>query len=1567
MNKATPQTIERKQVRKLSSSKTIAFGTLLFAITGYGVLAQGSTSNLDLDNIARVDLQPEEINRYSPSYRDYERRLSSKIDRSQNSIALLMLADTLRGSDRHGGNMIAILNDHKNRVSGAVSFKGGRHDFSIGGNLAGRVGSSELVQKVTGVGAEVRAKLDLNLIKRGRELIPTSGRIKEQTGMDYVLGGGGIATRECGSISGEVTAPLAQGLAKGSLGAGGQLCHAYEPSKMTYLGKWVAENQTRLRAIEDGRGDDFQFITEALFRHHVSTCGNLVLAEPQSCGEIETHLNALREGGFLGALPTDIRTEDQIREAFKNEPGNKLLNEFSVEFKREIEELENLIGRELGDMEQQMLALLAGDKKLTESLSEVQLEQVKQGAILEVLADPLVREHLYTQAIIQSQQQLQQRQEVMNNFLRDTSYDSFANGVRTDEEVQDLKDRKFKLDVRQINSEFELRREASLAIQNTLLLLGALSDSPEFQQRVNKAFLLINSASELIRAGQIVSKAISAGNLTSTATLGAISGGAGAALVIVSLLSSSSDSGPSELEVVMDFLEQRLDVVDLKLDQLTRIGLSNSEKLDTLLEAQRTITDVVVQNARNIQASRVDIAQLRQVVESLEHRFDELQSFAQSEFDKATFHRNLIFQEQLKINQDDHMSSIDTIFRKWFSVDAGVINKLNTGKYDDAFIDNVRDQRARLLALITQLGEEKFISSSELVQSDPDKYRLFPAQLLSLYPEFSDQVNSVVLDESYRILSDGLDLIPWRYEEDLKQKHRAIFAPVDTQDFTDLKNPDFLAYAVRNYLTFILALTPEAQQAVGFSDLSEIDAMIGRLSRSKVSAQTLLWQSLTLIQKMMVSWDVQLSSGFESASSLFLTHRRDFDGYIFSSEKLSAKDFKNLGDLEVFVKDLGRDREVVDWLIANSESYVVDELEGDFAEIIQLLESFSDGSFEINPRISEKIDLAEFLSYQRPISHIKALHDAFSQGKLFSKEDLSFLEAFKQKPLLEISPKDIEKLIGLIRSDRQLLRFALEEGLVDLALQRDNQVVDANGDEPGLAKPVAEIEDTTYHSDTVTHKYVETFLGWKYNNTYERYRYDCNGVKINSLDEDYIEQAHYGFPLDEGGLIRGRNINWLLDSRLYPLREEAMIYCIREGEKQNVVDIRPYLLGYYTGYDFYVALRDEERYSDEEFVRKHVMMGNGAKLFYRENSVCRLSVEWRPDNNGVDGVDIGRSIAIDSQYVIGKVDSPFLYASSREVDQVHKKLFAPDGTPLREGFERSCNAYDQSVSYSDHPGKMSAVQVGKPKPAREILSEWRSIDEDNLQVDQSFRKGLIGVFTKRLKEQSVQRVKDIGFYFRNPANYSRDILQLMKTQAPNEISSDDRELLKRVYESRGNNAFFSHPIFEKFNSVLRASDGAGTATQADEIAKKVETIKYERKLPEAIKLFAEWGLGECLYQTPEYFPILALFREPINGITLPQAMEILYDEKQFESYRLAHIVIKTARIRLENRLDQIRDFPPRPINSATRNHPHWDKYLGIDKGEALKIALQSNCEPGHSSILELEEYADLMKEFDLVH
>jgi len=293
--------------------------------------------------------------RNSFEYRDLHSRLMAT--RSDNSIAIHMLANRLRSGDPSDQSISNILIDHKNRVSSATHFQGGRSKLTIGGGLRGGLSTNPLVEKVLGTGMGLQAGFDLEFMRLSGQLLAVSGRVQRQTGHSYVLGDGQIVPKGCGVLGGEVS-KKAPGFASGNFGLDAKLCYEYTPSNFTPLAAYELKHQSELSHIEKYGGRDVAVVADAIYEMTKSLCGNLVVTNPQQCGPVASYLKDLRDSGFAADIPTDLRNRAEVEAEAANDPATAVVIKRLDANGQRIAALEQRFGRELSKLEASILLQL---------------------------------------------------------------------------------------------------------------------------------------------------------------------------------------------------------------------------------------------------------------------------------------------------------------------------------------------------------------------------------------------------------------------------------------------------------------------------------------------------------------------------------------------------------------------------------------------------------------------------------------------------------------------------------------------------------------------------------------------------------------------------------------------------------------------------------------------------------------------------------------------------------------------------------------------------------------------------------------------------------------------------------------------------------------------------------------------------------------------------------------------------------------------------------------------------------------------------------------------------------
>ena len=152
--------------------------------------------------------------------------------------------------------------------------------------------------------------------------------------------------------------------------------------------------------------------------------------------------------------------------------------------------------------------------------------------------------------------------------------------------------------------------------------------------------------------------------------------------------------------------------------------------------------------------------------------------------------------------------------------------------------------------------------------------------------------------------------------------------------------------------------------------------------------------------------------------------------------------------------------------------------------------------------------------------------------------------------------------------------------------------------------------------------------------------------------------------------------------------------------------------------------------------------------------------------------------------------------------------------------------------------------------------------------------------------------------------------------------------------------FFGHALFEEYAAENRQA--------AEAIRKLDRRAQLLLDAVELLKVFSEWGLGECLYSVPEYSVVLRLFRRPRDKSvqTVLDAVAILKEGRGGQRYTRALATIREANQVSLGYRKELPNFPPRPVVRTLPRFFDDKKYPGIDHVAALELARQRGCETG---------------------
>ena len=1479
-----------------------------------------------------------EIDRTSPSYRDYAIRLRRSV--ADNSIALLMIADSLRTGKADAQNIVAILHDHRDRVTALESFRAGRHSVTLRGTTGAQLSASGLVQRFTGANASLRGAFDFDIVRHSQSLLPTSGRVAAQTGFDYVVGDAQLIPKACGTLTGGVKVRGTR-IADAELDASTTFCYQYRPSSMTALGGYVARNQSRLARLEKLGGEDLAYLTDHLFAHFSSGCDVYGIANPIGCAAIEQHLSDLTDAGLAIDIPTDIRTEAEVRAALLKDPKIAALLEDNDETRDRIDALTDLIGRNLTTVEISFLDLISRFEGIESSFDSAHIELIRQGGILAYMANPSVQENLLRNAMMTAQQSLRSQQREMESLLLESSYSDLRDAPKR---------AKFRLEIDSVNRQYQQVRGYSDAARDTLLLINALSGSRDSQRDIQRAFSVIDAANELVRSGRTLQNAVHAGMLTSMASVTAYANGVGALLTLVSLFGGSG--GPTELDQVLSYLDRRLDVIDQALGILLDHSVAAHHKLDALLAGQSTIVQQVVRNARAIQANRVELRLVRESIEALEDQLQALAATIDNEKESAEEQRIAIFNAEVRIAQEQALRRADTVIGNWLNPDSRIIARLNSGDVSESLLDNLRRERQIVLELIASLTGPEFLLPENILSTEKRLQKRPPVDYMNRLPEYAKAVDFISAYYRDRLQpSVAYYYSDSEVERDVENLHAMAFPRIGSGVFVGLPNPDAFAYVLERYLTFILALTEDARARVGFSDLIDIGEQIERLSESKRTAQSASFVMLSALRRSLPSIASELKDNL-GRGRFFNRYNDDLEDFIFAPGDLNfPDDFSEGAATDAFAALASQNPKALDWLLSNARVYLVRGMGSSGDLPLALIERIrrDPTSWRLPPNMADEPWIERLSGGQLEqlnldtIADVRALFNAYLAGELFtySAKELAFLDSFTRKAVLEVSDADIAAFLDLIKSDRQLLKLAEEERLITFDLITLDEPVDINDRDPGLASPYAEVVYVVYHRGT------QTTAG-------STASYRCRGAAIRLLPGaeslDGRPQA-YAFPVEVA--INRRHIPVAL--------QNAVIDCSKVAYSRGMRISHPRPLGTFDGAN-YLAVARSPQLSRESFIRDSAMVPDGTQLWHRGRARCALNAEWRSHLAELPEVVHSQSVGRVANFIVYTLDQPFVFESQKEVEKANGMLYAQDGTEiLIDEHIWECKRAGQVAQFVIHPG---LARLGSPRPAKVSDAGWLSLANQDLKLHSGFRTGIIAALQARRARLAARQLARVGELFREPA---ASILVALEELDLTGLPRVDQKTLLDAYRSRGADAFFAHPIFQDFRSRY--------PEWAEHVDRYREFIALEKDHVPLLKAFAEWGLGDCLLTVPEYYVTFGLLWEPMpdTDMSLLKAMELLGDPESVGHYQRAVATGLSARALLEDTRSAVEHFPPRPWSAEARaylSEPLLSgsvaPYEGIDRQAAIEVATRRGCHPGHGSIVVLEQLHDLMVEASLM-
>lgn len=1487
--------------------------------------------------------------RSSFAYQDLRARLMQT--RSKNSIAIHMMAENLRSGGVTGANFVDILKDHKAGLSAAQSFKQGRAQISYKGSLRGGIRTNPLVERFGRLGGGVQGGFDLETIKMDGALLPLSGRVQRQTGQSFVLGDEKEVIKGCGVLGAEGSKGFA--VVSGSINLGVQACYQYDPGSFTPLAAYELKHDAALAKIEMRGGEDVALVADVLYQIADSLCGNLVARNPTECGPAADMLAALQDAGFATDLPTTLRTRAEVEADAAADPATSVVLKRIDENGAKVTELERRIGRKLTKMEAEILATLA-DGQLTPE----QIRTFTEQGLMKLLDNPEVQEQLVQLFAKGTERALKKLNPEPGLAPLRRNYDG--------DEV--ARKKRLAVALKGINAEHDQIVAYSNAMKVTVDLVAALNDNPELARDFARATAALQAVNELVRSGRALSAAADNGLLFSAGGIAAYTSGVGAALTLISLFSGSDQ--PSELEVVVDYLDQRLDVVDAKLDILLERTAAMDQKLDALLQGQSAIMRSVAENARAIQANRAETLLVRQAVMDLERRVEQLGRTMQVEFAQSRVQASVYLEEQRSWTQEERILAANEILSFWLTPANGVVARLNAGTYSQGFMDDLQRERQKVLRVIDLLSGRTFVRSPEILAQDPFLGQRPPAQemaMLATYAPDVDFLSGYMLKwrTPEKDFSDFIqrDQYPELFEEAPKV-HAKAYPPVPSPVFDDLPNPDALAHLLEGYLTFYAALNDEARTKVGFAELPALKIQIARLGDSVAIAQKAALVLMAQLPETM-DWVAEDLEKYRGRGKLFRTPSDSLVTYVFTPGDLHIpEDFRKSvretpeafeARIRTFVDGLAADTEAVDFLIAHGTPYLTKgqatgaEYHMDILKRLKV--NSADWAFTVAntgqdwmKNLSDR-DLRQL--NLRWLADLRALYGAYRDGDVFAytQQDLARLDELRSTPILSMTEQDIEAFIGLVKSDGQLIEFALEEGLLVHKVRPASGDIDVVPDDPARARRHAIVRYETLHSGTLTSE-TKRWEGLSYITSKSELNFVCFGVRLEpqgTSNWPHALEPGYLFPMDLNGAVYG----------VGNLATQAINDCLNRGNARNYfMEASPFFrdLGNNRYQYDYKATYDWAQKNPPlapVFLRHASVVPNGTELFHRGVLGCEAAVVWAPDIAQLPGIDTARDVAVVGQYVRDLLDHPLLFATDQQAAEANKNRIASDGTEIRENFNQTCSGYWQKATYNTFPG---AARKGGRKAPIELDAGWRSVPNKALQT-YGLRDGVITALLDRRAKLVQEQLAEIAEAVRYPSTVGNRLLRRMDH---NGVPRETRRELIQTYREEGRAAFWTHPaVIEYFDK---------TPGEEVIIREWQSFVLYRQTQLKHLKAFAEWGFGECLYLAEDLAPWAQLIavQVPETGQTAIQAFDTLTESDDLGRYGLAVDTLLLANERFKTwRRDSDR-FPPTPASETSLSKAYEGRYQGLDHAKTLETLGERACTLGHGSITELVTLVDLV-------
>lgn len=1454
-----------------------------------------------------------------------------------------MIHDALRSNTKNLDNVKHILEDHRNRISASESFRKGRHTFRVFGSLEGEIETPVAFQSLTGAQFGVTGSLDFDLLAKGRHLITTNGRIRQQTGLDFIVADPILEPTACAHVGGTIRLPNLP-LLSSSGKAAAKVCYQYQPSSMTALGQFVAQNQRRLSRLERGFGKEVRYLTNLFFDYGNANCRQEPSSDQKICKSIGQSLEILYASNLGLDIPVDVKTVEQLKSVFWADPNNRFLLDDSELTRSRISALQDYFDGTLSDLEAYLIYLAAGQTNLNIVLEKLHDEQIRQGESLTFLSKPETLSAIFAQVVQQANSRLKKQQSLYRAMLKKSRYNDLSHKDRH---------RKFALSVDNIQRDYGRYESFLTAAERTLLLLSSFSKATSTQRNVTSTLSTIRSMGELVKTARILQEAYLAGALTSVAGLAAYSNGVTAALHLASAFSGAAQE--NDLTNLRIYLANRLDKLEEKIDNLADHTANNSMKLDALVQGQQAILQSVAATMEGVQATRAEVAFLTEMVRRMNFDFGVssgtvTSTLAATHWQQEQHHRWLSEVMRLKSVRD-----IDVVIGNWLNPDSKVIETLNGGGASDEYLAIVRRDRQRVLELIRGLSTPEFVQPVDSLVHATRLYDRSVTELMGLLPAYAERAEEY--ERYFRVTNVTREAGRRDKETTGRDSSNALVTDKLGKNVSDvfvgLSNPDVLAHVVRGYLTFLFALRPEARRTLGVSDLEEVAREIKRLKHSREAASELIQPALVGALSALKQAEDGISAQLDRERLLTI-----------SWPELLRKVFHS--DIEGI--NLASDITTLDGAVATIER-MLDTDKAALVELARLGGTYlsrtgrSDGRAErkvlLRLAAMEKEDAAAWLIdkrnkvqvYQRgaykSFQNIAWLYELYEASEIFeySDDELNYMKEFLQKPILELSTRDVGVFIQLLKSSGGLLEILRGEGLVKYTLAAEQSAVDVQPQRPGQAyrygilEYIVEDRNTgKIFGESQDPRDYGSIERRKSSRTTSHIVFSLNGCRGARI----IPTKHYSrspvpvpwgyrftFPLDGGGFIRNPSAGLTKDCDSIAAKVGAKILHPRPGG----------------GYDpgKYQELVRDARNGWEGFIRDGRLARPGTKFWHSGMSVCKVDARWVPSNAHPFG---GGRIATLAGFVLELADSPFVYWSKKMAQREKKRLFAEDGTVITNDYIRRCTYEEQQLEYSEHPGWITKEWVPKKGGAfpRHILKRyWKYFENRRIVLPDLFRKQAGDVLSTLLRRKKHEARKAVGQWFQK--SYAIGDLLLAAVQGGRDLKEDLVDQLYDEYSKRGVHTLAQNEVVRNYLARARREGG-----DFDRI------IGEDRRLADPVLILGvltKWALGKCVVTEPSF----SLVQRVLRGLSVEgklstlEATSILLDKSLSDLYEAAAEVIERVNAEVKGLVGE-------------RQGLQWSELHReyFNRGGRSGGGSAGGCKPGHPSILELERYEELIQE-----